>query len=220
MNPCVLLYDAAANGKIYGTTEGICRITGLELKGIPFEKWVSDRFNNWGDLHSGTIISNEALFCFDEASALIQNKTGRDKLQRFRTYSHIITQNDEWHTVTKADKAKIVDLLRGNPKVVCLTDSGQKHIFFKNRLGMWQLDDTFIVPDIQEFDRLHGVMMQLLDAGFTQTEVLTGKYKHASILKYGLEAWQELEFKIQNQRGEPLFDFAAWLMFTIKIKEE
>ena len=261
INPCILLYNSCANGVIYGETEGICRITGQLSKGILFTKWVSDRFNNYADLYEGTIISNEALFCFSESSEVIARKVGKFYesaealfehesakteayikksktenvspkdigyievdggfacLQRFRTYSHILTNDLQWHVCTKADKRKIIELLQGNPKIVCLSDSGQKHLFFKNRIGMWQLDNSYIEPDIERFMYLHGIMMSLLELGFSQQEIISGNYYPNNILKVGLSAWEVLENKIKAQRGEPFFAFTAWLMYSNKNKD-
>ncbi len=64
-NPCARIYNIGAENKIYGTEKGICRITGLEGVGINFDKWARDTFNDHDSLFPGTIISNEALFCFD-----------------------------------------------------------------------------------------------------------------------------------------------------------
>lgn len=200
-----------------GDTQGVCRITGQESTGVLFSKWVKDTFTNYDFLKKGNIISNEALFCFDEASLILQEKTGRDKPQRFRTYSHIITESGEWHVLTKADKAKIVELvLSGNVKILCLTDSGQKHIFFKHKIGFWQLDDTHIEPNISDFAFLHTEMQRLVELGFGQEQIKTGKYYQALIIKIGINAWSEIESKLKPRRGEPIFDLAAWLMFTNK----
>lgn len=200
-----------------GNVRGICRITGCESVGLPFQKWVKKTFNDYDNLYEGTIISNEALFCFDEASLVLQEKTGRDKPQRFRTYSHIITNNGQWHAVTKADKELIFELISsGNVKVLCLTDTGQKHIFFKHKIGFWQLDETHIKPDIEDFTFLHSTMQEMLALGFGQQQIKTGNYYQGQILKVGIEVWQEIEDKLKPRRGEPIFDLAAWLMFTIK----
>ena len=216
MNPCTELYSIV-NPNPEGNVEGVCRITGEKSSGVLFEKWVKKTFTDAHWLKEGTIISNEALFCFDEASVLLQNKTGRDKPQRFRTYSHIITKDGEWHALTKADKEFIVQLiLADNIKILCLTDTGQKHIFFKNRPGFWQLDETFIEPGIEDFKFLHETMMEMLALGFGQEQIKTGNYYQAQILKVGIDVWQEIESKLKPRRGEPIFDLAAWLMFTIK----
>lgn len=217
MNPCQIIYEASKSNAKYGNTPGVCRLTGVESIGQLFEKWVKDTFTNHDFLKPGTIISNEAAFCFDEKSELIQQKTGREKVQKFRTYCHIVTENGEWLCLTKADKKRIVKILKAEiPKLVCLTDSGQKHLVFKNKPPMWQLDDSHVSPNSKDFGFLHGVMMELLRMGFSQTEIQTGNYYHSRILKIGVLGWQQIENKIKHRRGEPMFDFAAWLMYTEK----
>lgn len=215
-HPCIQLYRLAGAKFSVGNTSGVCRITGQPSTGMPFGDWVKDTFTDHAYLHPGDIISNEAAFCFTEDSTLIQAMTARDKPQRFRTYSHIVT-GSEWLCLTKADKQRIVGLLlSGECRIVCLTDSGQKHIFFKHRPGFWQLDETFVVPDLDDFAHLHGLMMRMLALGFGQTQVQTGHYHQQLILKAGLSRWQEIENQLSPRRGEPMFDFAAWLMFTEK----
>lgn len=212
MNVCKRLYGLGANHKIYGTEKGICRITGIEGIGINFNSWVRDTFNDYDRLFPGTIISNEALFCFDESSELIQQKTGRDKPQRFRTYSHIIF-NDEWFCLTKADKKKIYELICSGADMVCLTDTGQKHVLFKHKEGLWQLDDLFINPDISCLQMLHENMRELLSLQFSQTEIIAGQYHSHRIMKVGLDAWKKCEDAIKPLRGTGIFDFTAFMLF-------
>lgn len=213
LHPCELMYNIGARNTIYGSIPGTCRITGKQSSGLPFNKWVKDTFTDQAFLKPGTIISNQALFCFDEKSEILQQLTGREKLQRFRTYSHIIHRG-QWHICTKANKKKIFDLIVDGAEIVCLTDSGQKHVFFKHKPGMWQLDDSFIIPDIPEFTRLHSLMCDLLRMEFSQGEVITGQYLQYRILKAGLKPWKTIEDQIAPQRGSQLFNFASWLLFT------
>lgn len=215
-HPCETLFELHGGGFSVGDTKGVCRITGKESVGFPFKKWVKDTFTDHGHLRAGDIISNDAAFCFVEDSALIQQKTGRDKPQKFRTYSHILESDGAWHCLTKADKAKIVEILQRNPKIVCLTDSGQKHFFFKHKIGFWQLDESYIAPDLEAFNFLHSSMMGLLELGFTQDEIKRGSYAANRILKVGIDVWQKAENKIKPHRGGAMFDFAAWLMFSKK----
>lgn len=220
-HPCIVLYEKHGNGFSIGHTAGVCRITGEQSTGMPFQKWVKDTFTDINQLRPGTIISNAASFCFVEDSALIQAKTGRDKPQKFRTYSHILTLGGEWHCLTKADKKRIVQILKGEQtEIVCLTDSGQKHVFFKHRPGFWQLDEMFVIPDVAELTRLHAIMQALQSLGFGQDQIKTGKYHHAQIIKTGFSAWQKLESQLTPKRGTPIFDFSAWLMYSLVNKEE
>jgi len=212
MHPCKIIYEKGANGKKYGSISGICRITGEESTGLPFEKWVKDTFTDLAYLKPGTIISNEALFCFDEKSEIIQKMTGKEKPQKFRTYSHIIYKG-KWHCKTKADKEEIYNMIIGGAELVCLTDTGQKHVLFKHRPGMWQLDEMFVMPDIPAFKSLHSNMRALLAMGFSQKEIITGNYIQYRIQKAGLQAWIEAETKIRQHRGTKLFNLASWMLF-------
>ena len=213
LHPCERIYKIGADNILYGSQNGTCRITGKESVGLLFSKWVKNTFNDYSFLKPGNIISNEALFCFDEQSKILQEKTGRDKLQRFRTYSHIVC-NGEWYCVTKADKRKIYDCIINNAELICLTDTGQKHILFKHKPGMWQLDDIFILPDIPTFKILHFKMCELLAIGFSQTEVISGNYPTYKLLKININQWRELESFIADFRGTALFTFTSWLLFT------
>jgi len=216
VHPCCRVYQVGAGNKTYGNTPGVCRITGQQSTGMPFGKWVRKTFTDHDSLKPGTIISNEALFCFDEASDIVMAKAGKEKPQRFRTYSHLIDASGQWHCCTKADKQRIYQMICAGAQLVCLTDSGQKHLLFKHRPGMWQLDDVFVQPNIPLLEALHSVMMELLSLGFSQTEVITGQYLQYRIQKAGLSEWKSREDLIKKHRGTPFFNFTAWLLFTIK----
>jgi hypothetical protein len=209
---CEQIYAIGADQKIYGHQEGLCCITGKESTGLLFDKWVKGTFNDHDRLGPGTIISNEALFCFDEASEIIQEKTGRDKAQRFRTYSHIIS-GGQWFCVTKADKKLIFDLIVAGAEMVSLTETGQKHVLFKHRPGMWQLDELHIKPDIELLKFLHKHMCALLVYQFSQTEIITGNYLSGRIMKARLPNWQKHEDKIKLYRGSGIFDFVSFMLF-------
>lgn len=213
-HPCEIIYSLSSK-PVYGDIKGTCRITGREAIGIQFNKWVKNTFTDQAYLKPGDIISNEALLCFDEANLEIQQKVNKEKLQRFRTYSHIVLE-DEWFCVTKADKEFIYNAICSNATLVCLTDSGQKHILFKHRIGMWQLDELFIYPDVEYLQYLHSTMQSLLTLGFTQKSIITGEYNLNFVFKNGAEAWKENEDILKEHRGKPMFDFASWMLFTNK----
>ena len=216
LHPCELIYFAGANGKKYGNDPGTCRITGKISTGLNFSKWVKDTFTDHAFLQPGEIISNEALFCFDEQSELIQQKTCREKPQRFRTYSHLIDASGNWHCLTKADKELAYRLICDSASLVCLTDSGQKHLLFKHRPGMWQLDDLFILPDIDTLNFLHKKMMFLLYHGFSQAEIISGNYIQYRIIKCGIDVWKPIEEILKKYRGTQFFAFTTWLLYTPK----
>lgn len=198
---------------IYGTVKGTCRITGKPSEGIPFNKWVKKTFNDFDSLYPGDIISNTAALCFDESSTLLQQKTARDKPQRFRTYSHIIHKG-QWYALTKADKRQMYALISAGAEVVCLAETGQKHIFFKHKPGFWQLEDMHLLPDIPLFKSLHSAMCAMLGMGFSQAEVISGNYLSGRLLKADLRKWKSLERQVREHRGSPMFNFAAFMLFN------
>lgn len=210
---CEQIYEIGADGKIYGSQKGICRITGKESTGIPFDKWVKNTFNDHDRLYPGDIISNEALFCFDESSITVQRKIGKDRPQRFRTYSHII-KDGEWYCVSKADKRLIFQLIVEGAEMVCLTETGQKHVLFKHKPGMWQLDDLHVKPNIELLRHLHFNMCELMACQFSQSEIISGNYNSERILKAGLKNWQQHEREIKIHRGSGIFDFTSFMLFT------
>ena len=214
-HPCQQIYAIGAAGKVYGTEPGICRITGEQSTGLLFDKWVRDTFTDYASLKPGTIISNEALFCFDEASEIVQRQAGKDKLQRFRTYSHIVCDGG-WYCLTKADKRLIFDLICRGAELVSLTDSGQKHLLFKHRQGLWQLDDVFITPDIDLLKQLHSKMCELLKLGFSQGEIISGNYNSYRIQNAGIAAWRELDLQLKPHRGSRMMEFAGWMLYADK----
>lgn len=214
LHPCERIYQIGAQGATFGNIKGICRITGKQATGLPFDKWVKDTFTDHGALLPGNIISNEALFCFEEKSEIIQKLTGRDKPQCFRTYTHIVA-NGRWYLLTKADKALMVQLITEHDlEIVVLSDSGQKHLLFKHRTGMWQLEEMQIMPNLPVFNHLHTNMMALLAMGFSQEEVKRGQYAPYKLMKADRDAWRRHENEIAPYRGKQIFIFTTWLMYS------
>lgn len=220
MHTCEQIYKLGAAGKIYGTDKGICRITGNDATGIIFKKWVRDTFTDLGNLKPGSIISNEALFCFDESSEILRLKANKEKPQRFRTYSHIVADG-VWYCFTKANKREIYELLKsGKCEIVCLSDSGQKHLVFKHKPGMWQLEEAHVMPDTELLQFLHIRFTQLLDLGFSQAEIISGNYISYRVMKAGLQNWKPIEDEIKKHRHSAFFNFVTWIMYTDKVYEK
>ena len=191
--------------------KGICRITGEESEGLNFSKWVKKTFTDYSYLKEGTIISNEALFCFEEKNKPLTEFLGKENLQKLRSYSIIVT--DKIHLVTKADKAKITYLLQENPQIVCLAESGQKHILFKHKIGFWQLEETNdIKPNLELFNKIMQTAQELLELGFSQTEIISGQYIQNRILKADIKVWKNLEDILKEYRGSKIFDFTTFLL--------
>jgi predicted glycosyl hydrolase (DUF1957 family) len=215
LHPVETIYAASGTATRYGDTFGVCRITGKEGTGLQFDKWVKDTFTDFSYLKPGTIISNEALFCFQEQSELIQQITGKDKPQRFRTYSHFVNQG-AWHVLNKADKAVMLPLMLQVPEVCVIAESGQKHLVFKHKPHTWQLEETTVQPDVERFTALHGSVYALAE-GFSIDEIQSAQYQGHRIIKFGAAKWKELESQIKQWRGSAMFDLA---LFFAKISPE
>lgn len=213
-HPCITLYQLS-NHPSFGSTEGICRITGQHSIGILFDKWVRDTFTDFHNLKPGTIISNEAMFCFEEQSNYLQQLTGKDKPQRFRNYSHIVLNNN-WYIKNKSEKEDILKLMLQNPEICVIAESGQKHIFFKHIPGTWQLEETTIQPDKKLFKIIHQAITSL-SSDFSNDEIQSGQYLQYRIVKFGLKPWQQQENILKQYRGSSMFDLA---LFFSKIKIE
>jgi hypothetical protein len=78
---------------------------------------------------------------------------------------------------------------------------------------MWQLDEMFIIPDIELLKFLHFQMCELMKVGFSQTEILTGNYISNRVLKAGLQIWKELDEPLKKHRGSQMMEFARWMLF-------
>ena len=100
--------------------------------------------------------------------------------------------------------------------MVCLTETGQKHILFKHKDGFWQLDDLHVKPDIEVLKHLHFHMCELMAWRFSQTEIITGKYVAYRINKAGIDNWRKHETQISPYRGTGIFDFVSFMLFTEK----
>jgi hypothetical protein len=197
---------------------GQCKFCGFISDGISFEKWVKPTFTDFDKLQAGEIVCNACLFFFDEASAELAERMGKEKPQRMRNYSHFIV-NGEWTPLSKGNKAQMRELLLGDvfPELAAIADSGQKHIVFRatrnpagSKAGWVQLEEQklYLVPD-----ELCGLLVPIegLYTEFSKGEIESGDYAGYRILKFGLERWLELESQIKSQRGKPIFSLALFL---------
>ncbi len=214
-HPCEIVTDCLSVKPVYGNLKGTCRITGKPGEGILFEKWVKDTFTDYQYLYPGDIISNEALFCFEEKSELLKSMTGREKVQRFRTYSHFVVDGI-WYPLTKADKAKMWDLLFKSPELAVISDSGQKHLVMKAVPGKWQLEETIIDPDPNTLRGLQKLIARLNAEIFSIDEIRSGEYASHRIWNFGINKWRKIEDKLKQYRGQRVFELA---LFFSKIME-
>ena len=198
--------------------DGICRVCGELGSGEEFDRWARPTFTDWDKLQPGTIICDSCAWWFQERSEELQAKTGRDKPQCFRNYSHFIV-NGEWIPLTKGDKRQMRELLLGEPfpELAAVAESGQKHIVFRarrnapgERAGWVQFEEDALWLEPDELAALLADI-EALYVGFTKAEIETGQYVQYFVLQFGFDAWRALEAKVAPARSGLLFKLALFL---------
>lgn len=107
------------------------------------------------------------------------------------------------------------------PFVLCLATSGQKHLHFKTRTNYKRddywilLEETPMQVNIAKLTSLLDIIEQLY-TNFTKDEIRTGNYNVSRIKTFGTTKWEDLESRIENERGMRLFELAV----TVSKKEE
>jgi hypothetical protein len=204
-----LLWQAAGEPPGHGDAHGRCRICGEIDTGLSFADWVRPTFTDLDKLVAGDIICRPCQFAFDERSELLARRVGKDKPQRMRNYSHFIVSG-EWLPLSKTDKAQMTDiLLRQDWQAAIIAQSGQKHIIFRAQPRVVQFEELAIL----DISRL-GEVLQIIEAlyqAFSKSEIELGNYARHRIVKFGIEAWIELENQIKPWRGTALFGLALFL---------
>lgn len=199
-------------------TQGACRICGRSSTGIPFGLWVKDTFTDHDKLLPGQIVCNYCLYWFDERSADLASRVGKDKPQRMRNYSHFI-RREEWFPVSKGDKPRMRELLLGDPfpELAVIAESGQKHLVFRavrnqpgSRAGWVQFEEQRLWVEPAELRALLEIVEELY-AVFSKSEIESGDYSMGRIAKFGMERWMDLDGRIKGERGKPLFALAIFL---------
>jgi hypothetical protein len=196
----------------------ICRFCGVEGTGEAFNLWVKPTFTDWDKLLPGDIICDDCAFWFDEASEVLTARTGKDKLQRMRNYSHFVL-NGEWTPLSKGDKAQMQAFLCADvfPELAVIAESGQKHIVFRatrnpvgSSAGWVQFEEHSLWVDPPQLRALIERVEELY-VTFSKTEIETGNYQSHRILKFGVRRWMEADGAIKPLRGSPLLALALFL---------
>lgn len=214
-----ILYVAAGEPPMPGDARGVCRTCGTTGVGVPFERWVKATFNDHNRLMPGEIVCHACLFTFDDSSALLQARLGRDKPQRLRNYSHFVLDG-VWHPLSKANKREMVELLRAGPEVAVIAVSGQKHILFRARPGWWQIEEATVLPfGVALWPALTDVE-RLYNGGFSKAEIATGQYIQRRIIQFGLGEFLELEARLRPQRGTMPLELALFLAQILEVNDE
>jgi hypothetical protein len=125
-----------------------------------------------------------------------------------RNYSHFVV-GGEWIPLSKAHKRRMRELLP-TAELAVIAHSGQKHLLFRARKGLWQFEEQQIVPD---WPRLEGLLeaVEGLYSAFSKAEIETGVYSPSRIMAFGLREWREAERLIRPERGGSLWGLAIFL---------
>ena len=211
--------DGGEQTKVGGGEGMKCKICGQEKEGVEFNKWVKDTFTNYDLLvGDGDVICDDCLFWFDQSSAELQRKMGKEIPQKMQNYSHFVVKG-EWIPVGKGNKNEMKRLLiEGEfPEMAVIAVSGQKHLAFRARrnpigqhCGWVQFEEQSIWVDSEILRRLIDKVENLYTT-FSKSEIESGKYAAHRIIKFGFERWERLENEIKKERGKGLFQLALFL---------
>lgn len=203
-----ILWKAAGRPGGDGCQNGVCRVCGQTGVGLSFTDWVRDTFTDLDKVVPGEIICHACQFAFSEASDLLALRVGKDRPQRMRNYSHFVVRG-EWIPLSKSDKRRMTDILRGDFDVAVIANSGQKHIIFRAVPGVVQFEEH----RIRDVDTVLALLdpIQALYTGFSKDEIETGRYKQWCIAEFGIERWYDLERKIAPFRDTGAFELALFL---------
>lgn len=213
------LWQIAGQPEMKGEQPGWCRICGNEGIGLSFVAWVRDTFTDHDKLRDGDIICHACQFLFDEASEILRQRVGKDKLQRMRNYSHFVV-NDVWYPLSKGDKDRMKHYLFGEelPQLAVIAESGQKHILFRamwnqpgrNDYGYIQFEEHGAFINRRTLRDLLSPVEELYQC-FNKEAIETGRYNSNYIMKCGIDWWQSLEKQIQKHRNTLLLQIALFL---------
>ena len=204
-----LIFESAGSPNMGGQLTGVCRTCGNTRTGTLFSNWVRPTFMDWDKITAGEIICRACQFCFDDLNPTLDAKLARPR-QRMRNYSHFVV-NGEWFPLSKGNKTRMSELLASNPDVAVVAESGQKHILFRASPGLWQFEESRVIPDSQGLAHAASAIQPLYDGGFAKSEINSGRYGQKRILSYGPAQWQENERIVRGLRGSQLFTLALFL---------
>lgn len=211
MIPSHMLYRAAGMPFYPGVLSGVCRFCGENAAGLDFSGWVKDTFNDHDKLLPGSIICQACQFAFDDASTLLTERTGKDKPQRMRNYSHFVVTG-EWLPLSKGQKSEMIRALQSGPQVAIIAEGGQKHIIFRAQFGWWQFEEQALPPDIATLSSHLSAIQLLYDGGFSKEEIETGRYDGRRMMQFGIAEFLRLRSQVEPVRDSPLFGLALFLV--------
>lgn len=215
-----LVYDAASQPGIRDAIylPGQCYLCGSRFDiGVPLAAALRDSFNN-RDIAAcpdGQGFCCPCAFSFNERL----NIPGHDKPQKFRTYSHFVSDSG-WLLLSKASKARMQEFLltpHAGWWAACITESGQKHLLFRCPVNYGpgrfriQFEERVVETDRITLRALLEPIESLLALGASKTGIERGEYGQRFFLATDLKEWSRLEQVITRGRGSSPFALALFL---------
>lgn len=194
--------------------DGQCIVCGQALvQGLPAKHAFSDVFTDWNVMKNigGTHVCPACSFCL---------LTSAERLG-VRTFSHAAA--DKLELLNRPQLRNRILNPPDPPFVINVAVSQKKHIAFKGYVNYSrdifhvQYEEMPILVNREEFR----VVLDLFEhymSGFTKTEIFTGEFNHARVLKFGYERWEAFEEKIKHYRGTPVLEIVNFV--SQKIEEE
>lgn len=214
MTASALVYVAAGSPAYPGETPGICRWCGTESIGLDWPTWEKDTFTDHDKIQPGTIICHACQHATDDRSGPLTALTGRDKPQRMRNYSHIVTASGIWRPRMKNEKrALCADLLHETdpPIVTVISLAGQKHLLPRARVGWWQIEEAAVRPQPAALRALLAPVTALYTLGASKAAIESGDYDAGVLRTIPLAQWWPHEQAVRPARGSQVFALAVWL---------
>ena len=208
-----LVWQAAGAPPQPGHAAGGCCLCGAHGTGVPFPQWVKAGFMNYDLLQPGTIACQACQFCALDDCAPLTQRTGKEKAQRMRNYSHVVDAADRWHPLSKGQKRALQQHLLAipAPAVAVIATSGQKHLLFRARLGWWQVEEQMVPPFPGRLRILLALLEPLYAGGFSKREIETAGYGAPRIMAYGLPRFLAAEQALKPHRGSYALALALFL---------
>lgn len=203
-----------ADPPLEDVSDAICWLCGGETdgKGLPTKKAIKPTFTDHP--HARAQWSNS--ICPDCAFCL--------SARELRNYSTLATAERLSHP-TRAEWREILINPPAPPFIMCLAVSGQKHLTFKAPVNLDRERFTVLLEERPVYvnpDRLAQCIeaVEALYSYFSKDEILTGRYGQHKIKECGLAKWEQLEARVEDWRGRPLFDLAVFVAQKREVVED
>lgn len=193
---------------------GACCLCGVDGAGLAWSAWVKDTFTDHDRLYPGAIVCDACQFCVDDRNETLTQLAGREKPQRMRNYSHVVTTAGHWRAYMKNEKRALTAALlhaTDSPIVAVISLAGQKHLATRARLGWWQIEEQARYPQPRALAALLVPITDLYSLGATKAAIETGEYSSAWLCTIDRRRWWHAEELIRRSRGSWLFQLAVWL---------